>query len=219
MRSSKRAAFGAWLLWLAFVVGAPASGQQPPRQLRPVDEGTIDASFAAFRSALIAALKDSDRQFIERIIDRNISVSFGPDDGEAEFRKQWNLRDRSGPFWKTMLDTVSLGGQFVTRDQFCAPYVYTAFPPDLDASSHVVVLRENVPLRRAAALDSAEIATLDYSILRRVDAAPGSAWTRVMAGAQEGFVPSAMIRSPVEYRACFDRAATGWRLTAFISGD
>jgi hypothetical protein len=220
MRNSSRwLALAGCLLWLAVNAGAQVSRQEPLRQLRPVDEGTTDASFDAFRQTLIAALKRFDRPFIERIVDPDIKVSFGPDSGAAEFHREWKLSDRRDPFWKTMLDTVSLGGQFLSKDLFCAPYVFTAFPEDLDAFTHVAVLTEAEPLRRAPDLKSPVVLTLSHRIVRVADAVPRPGWTRVIAGTQEGFVRSDAVRSPIDYRACFNRTATGWKLTLFVAGD
>jgi SH3 domain-containing protein len=206
---------------LALQIGASAAGQTPtPRRLQPVDEAASDPSFLEFRHRLMAALEKRDRTFVESIAAPDIFVSFGPDSGIAEFRRQWNLADPGDPFWPTMQRTLALGGQF-RGPRFCAPYVYTAFPDDLDAFDYYAVTTTAAPVRSAPDASASVLETLSYSIVRVLRTRRvGIGWVVVQLNdGRTGYVTSGEVRSPVDYRACFAKVGGAWKLTVFVAGD
>jgi hypothetical protein len=208
-----------------------ASGAQSLQfpSLRPIDEAVSDASLVSFRRSLITALEKKDRQFVNQVVDPGIAVGFGPESGAAAFYAQWNLENPADPFWETLLRTLRLGGQFVdNRRLFCAPYVFTAFPSDLDAFDHYVVTEDNVALRSAADPRASIVRLLSYSIVKSTEFggrasewdSNGQEWTAIaVADDVKGYVPSAAVRSPLDYRACFERKGGVWKLTSFAEGD
>ena len=44
-------------------------------------------------------------------------------------------------------------------------------------------------------------------------------WVRVKADAGAGYVKQAEVRSPLDYRAVFQKTGEGWKLIAFVAGD
>lgn len=217
---------GPWLVVMSLAVqtGIASTAQTPQvRTLTPIDQASSDPSFAAFRRTFVAALVAKDRKIVEGAIDPEILVSFGPDSGARAFREKWNLENPADPFWETMLGTVSLGGQFLSSDQFCAPYVSTAFPEDLDAADHYVVIVRDARLRTTPQETAPVAAVLSYSIVRRAESAGQSAgapiWVPVLAGKTPGYLLAKDVRSPLDYRACFDRRGATWTLSAFVRGD
>ena len=230
---ARRLSAGAVAQWLMAMVWRSRRARlrrdrrQRLRSLAPVDQASVDPSFELFRREFIAALNARDRKFVEGIVDPEILVSFGPDSGARAFLDRWHLTNPADPFWQTMLATVSLGGEFVSPQQFCAPYVYTAFPDDLDAADHFVVIVREAPLRSAPDATAGIVRVLSYNIVKRAESGGGAPkagstppWVRVIAGnGPPGYVSSSDVRSPVDYRACFDRKGSGWKLTAFLQGE
>jgi hypothetical protein len=103
---------------------------------------------------------------------------------------------------------------------FVAPYVYALFPDELDASSHFVVVQPAAKLYERPDAMSPVVETLHRDIvehlegdLRLVD------WHNVRAASGlEGFVREADVRSPIDYRAIFQRRNGQWFITAFTLG-
>ena len=38
-------------------------------------------------------------------------------------------------------------------------------------------------------------------------------------GGKKGFVSAEFVRSPIDYRACFEKKNGKWKMTAFVAGD
>ena len=45
-------------------------------------------------------------------------------------------------------------------------------------------------------------------------------WLKVETlGGKKGFVNAKFVRSPIDYRAIFEKKSRSWKMTAFVSGD
>jgi hypothetical protein len=200
---------------------APApAGAEPVAgpKLAPVDQGSSDASFAAFREKLRAAVKARDAKAVAALVDPKIRTSFGDGGGVADFEK---TLARPGSF--EMLDQLlSLGGTFLGEGDsrsFWAPYVYSTWPEERDAFTHVAVIGENVPLRKTPDANAEVIATLSHDIVERPKYTE-EAWQQVKtADGRGGYVETKQIWSPVGYRAGFNKKNGEWKMTALVAGD
>lgn len=206
---------------------------QEERYLKPIDEGTQNISFSQFRSKLINAVKKKDKKYLYSVLDPNIKISFGGDAGIADFKKIWEIDKPNSEVWKELLLVLNNGGTFTQEngkrtEQFCAPYTFTSFPEDLDAFEYNVIFGNNVRLREKPNLSSDIIAKLSYNILKidfensiQIPAESGRfVWYKVETlGGLKGFVSADYVRSPISYRACFEKQKGVWKMTAFIAGD
>jgi hypothetical protein len=211
------------------VTALTSFGQE--RYLKPVDEGTMDPSFVAFRSKVIAAAERRDAKFIYSIIDPKIAVSFGGDDGIRNFKKWFKLEKRSDPFWTEFLTVLKNGGLWARGDNgkrtnlFYAPYTFNGFPEDLDAFEHGVVFGNNVALRKTASPDGELVGRLSYNIVKAdfensIKKGDDLTWVKVTTlGGMNGYVNADYYRSPIDYRAGFEKKRGLWKMVAFISGD
>lgn len=201
---------------LAAVLAAALLGAD---RLPPVDESASDPSFLAFKVRLLAALGRKDLPSLLRAVDPKIRVSFGAGDGIATFRKHWKLdRPAQSTVWTELASALRLGA---TRDEteFIAPYVFSRFPQTLDAYSHAAVIRRATILRKSPAATAPKVATLDYTILTLLGQ-PAKGWREVRtADGVTGWVQERDIRSPLDYRAFFEKRNGEWKLTAFTKGD
>lgn len=188
-------------------------------RLPPVDESAQDPSFLAFKTKLLAAIDRKDVKGLLAAIDPKIRVSFGGDGGIEGFRRFWKLdKPAESKVWSELGAVLRLGA---TRDEpeFIAPYVFTRFPPTLDAFANAAVIRPKVVLRKSPAATAPAVATLDYDIVQLVGQ-PRKGWVEVRTDAgQMGWVQQSEIRSPVNYRAFFEKKSGQWKITAFIAGD
>ncbi len=205
---------------------AAVSAQE--RYVKPSDEGARDKSFAAFRTRLTTAAKKRDAKYVLSVVDRNIKVGFGEKNGIEEFKRLWKLNDSKSKFWDEFLPVISNGGKFdqANRNLFFAPYVFSSFPDDVDAFNHSVVFGNNVSLRSQPAADSAVVAVLSYNIVELLDSVKEkndinkTAWYEVQTlGGKRGFVSAEYVRSPIDYRAGFEKIRGKWVVTLFVAGD
>lgn len=207
---------------------------QTERKVMPVDEGKSDASFSAFREKTLAAARRRDARYILSIVDANIRNTFGDSNGSAEFKKMWKLESAQSEFWDEFITVLEHGGAFFKRPGapknriFQAPYTFTEFPEDLDAIEHQCIFGNNVNLRSKPDPSAPVVATLSYNIVK-VDFENSVKdenkedkylWLKVETlGGKKGFVSAKYVRSPVDYRAVFEKRNGRWKLVVFVAGD
>lgn len=205
---------------LLTVFCTPAAAQVG--KLYPVDEAAKDPSFFTFRASLLRAIQKRDTVFLLNIVDPNIQNSFGGDGGIAEFKKMWRPERADSEVWTELLTALALGGRFENPQTFMAPYVFSNFPEQFDVFEHGAIIGEGVRVRKAANTNSQILATLSFDILK-VTAWPTnekSGWVAVeLANGEKGYVAPEFIRSPVAYRAIFQKQNGKWIMTAFVAGD
>ena len=217
-----------FLFILLFAIGVFAQ----ERFVRPVDEAAQDASFLAFRKKLIEATEKKDWQFVYSIVDRKSNTSFGNDTGFAAFKGRYDLRDKNSTFWKEFPTVIKNGGAFVGEGRnrmnlFNAPYTFSSWPDDLDSFENHVIFGENVNLRKEPAANSEIVARLSYNIVKiEPETLPKSGrseypgwWKVATLGGLKGFVKSEFVRSPIDYRAGFEKKRGVWKMIFFIAGD
>jgi hypothetical protein len=207
---------------LAFSAGLASAAQ-----LLPVDEGAKDASFVAFRDELKRIIARKDAKSLMRIVVPSIKNSFGGDDGAVNFKKMWKPTDAKSPVWPVLALVVAMGGRFENKKTFVAPYVYSDFPDDLDGFETIVVTAKNAVMREQPKADAPVVRTLGYDILTiakpsaklQHEAAPDD-WLEVSdADGKRGFVLQRELRSPIDFRAIFEKRKTSWRMTVLVVGD
>ena len=213
-------------LSLSILASAPHQLRAQVARLYPVDEAARDPSFLAFRSRLIQALQERDEMFLLGVLAPDIKSSFGGDAGVEDFKSFWELDQPDTAVWKTLLTVLSLGGSFQGDNYFIAPYTNSEFPSSLDAFEHGVILGEHVEARKEPGEDGAILAVLSSDIVRVSDWTPlidprdQREWIAVeLAGGIRAFVLREQLRSPIDYRAFFEKKNDKWLLTIFVAGD
>jgi hypothetical protein len=210
---------------LAVAVQAAARPAAPspcgaPRTVRllPVDQAATQPDFFTFRARLQAALARRDEAAVLAAADPGIRTSFGDDDGLAALRAK--LRDPQGTIWADLGAALALGGQFQSADSFVAPYVFAAWPGSLDSFECAAIVGDRVRVRASADPGSAVVGSVSYEIVQVLPVQRESATTAVrLANGRSGFIAPAFVRSPVDYRAIFQKTGGQWRLRAFVAGD
>lgn len=231
MRSPKNKSMKTLMLFgLLIALAGVASGQE--RYVRPVDQAAEDASFLAFRTKLIDAAERKDAAFILSILDPKINLSFGGHEGIADFKSMWRINSRNTKFWEEFLPVIRNGGTW-WKDKsagklFYAPYTFDSFPTDLDSFTHEAIFGSNVNLREGPSPDSRVIAQLSYNVVT-VETDPDTeagkiretrGWSKVKTlGGMSGWVKNDLVRSPIDYRAGFEKKRGVWKMVAFIAGD
>lgn len=195
-----------------------------PVKFLPVDEASKQADFLAFRQQLSAAVARHDVKAVLTIVEPSIQNGFGDDNGLANFKKIWKLNQantKNSPLWKELGTVLALGGKFTDRTTFNAPYISAAWPEQFDGFEYIAVVGKDVRLREKASTNSKVIATVSYVILPLAPEGQWKEqWTKVKApNGKPAYIASAYIRSPVGYRAFFEKKKGKWKMTSFLAGD
>lgn len=219
------------VLWLSRALAVPGIAPRPAHaqsKLLPVDEAARQGDFFAFRARLQAAIAARDSAAVLAAVHPGIKSSFGGDEGVEDFRRMWKLEDSASGLWQELGAALALGGRFYAEDQFVAPYVFSNWPERFDAFEHVAIVGSQVRVRAEPRLDASSLAVLSFDIVALArdgassahDAATAPGWTAIrLDDGRLGFVASTYVRSPVTFRAIFNREGARWRLTAFVAGD
>lgn len=189
-------------------------------KVRPLDEAARDPHFAAFRDSLLGIVARRDTTALLAIVAPEIKSSFGGGDGLAGFREHWRLDQPDSMLWAVLDDVLRHGGRFAGEESFWAPWTFLALPDTLDAFEHLIIRDSAVVVRESADPASAALGVLSYDIVRAGEYDPEAAWRAiVLADGRRGFVSAAQVRSPVDYRAGFERRAGRWWLVILVAGD
>lgn len=203
---------------LLFLHATLAAGQVG--KLLPVDEAARDPEFFAFRAQLQAAVARHDAEAVLAAVDPSIRTSFGTGGGIADLRKKWNLSGADSRLWDELGTVLAFGGAFREGGLFAAPYVFARWPDRFDSFEHVAVLGKNVRVRAAPGSQGRILTALSFDVVRLAAPATDSEWTRIkLRDGRTGYISSRYVRSPVDYRALFNKVDGRWRMTAFVAGD
>ena len=209
------------VVFAAVLAAAPAAAADV---FLPVDEAVAQPDFFLFRARLQAAIARRDVDALLREVDPQVVASFGGDEpGIAGFRTLWALdAPATSPLWAELATVLALGGGFDEEGAFEAPYVSSEWPDDRDPFEYVAIVGSDVRARAAEAADAEVVATLaGYEIVARAeDDGSVEAWTAIALPDQRvAYVDSRYARSPIDYRARFEKRDGHWRLTSFVAGD
>lgn len=198
------------------------------KQLMPVDEASKDASFAAFRTQLLAAVESKSESDLISMLDPNIRVSFGGSGGLSDFRKNWKPQDKNSQIWPKLEWVLKHGGSFRNEGankMFWAPYVYSNWPESgPDAFEYGAIVGSDVPVFEKPDASSPQFTSLDHHFVKVLDGGhlrektPAFVKIQTPSG-KTGYVRSSEIRSQLDYRAGFDKRSGKWKMTTFIAGD
>ena len=200
-------------------------------RILPEDESARDLELQAFEKQLEIAVDQRNADQLLSLVSNDISVSAKRVGGLNAFKKAWHPESRDSEIWSTMRQILKLGGGFLRSEsgvKYCAPYTFVNFPSNLDIYGHVIVVRDNVPLKALPSLKSATIKNLSYYVLRVQDWRSVAdqnndavRWLKVKTlGGDEGYVEKDAVRSPTDYSACFlHQETTGWKMVSLISSE
>ncbi len=215
------------VLVLGVALAFSANAADKVLRLNPMDEGPRDASFQKFRTEFKAIVARKDSKALMKIVMPNIQNSFGGDNGAANFKKMWKPQEAKSDVWPVLKLVLDMGGNFDSKTEFSAPYVYSAFPSDLDGFETIVVTAPDAVMRDKPKADAPVVRKLDHDILTIVtpakklqhESGPND-WLEVKdAAGKQGFVLQRDMRSPIDFRAGFKKIKGRWRMVDLVVGD
>jgi hypothetical protein len=198
-----------------------------------VDEAGQNQEFLQFRTELLKAIDRKDKKFLLNHIDPKISISFGGECCAKGFLERWELdkHPEKSKLWKTLGDTLKLGGKFSNPEKtiFTAPYLYDNFPKGFDEFEYSATTAKDVavhskPDSKSEIIDklSFEVVKQDYQENMPIEKVNGEEypWVEVVTyKGEKGYVFGKYVRSAVDFRAFFELKNNKWMMTVFISGD
>ena len=203
------------------LVSAPVPAEE--LKLTPVDEAAEDPSFLAFRDDLLAAIRLRDIEAVVAVASEDIKLSFGGSYGRETFR-EWLVENDMGlgiSYWTELERAVALGGVFEGPESFCTPYTFCLDIPGCDTCDPyetLIAVSDRAAVYAAPDRGSEVVASLSYSVVRALD--HGHPWQRIaLPGGGTGYVTAPEFRSPIDYRARFEKRGGRWLMTLFIAGD
>jgi hypothetical protein len=188
-------------------------------RLDRIDEASRRPDFVTFRQQLRSAIARRDVSAVLRVVDPQIKLGFGGDDGVDALKRK--LESAESDVWQELDDVLELGGTFQESNTFVAPYVFSRWPQSFDSFEHVAVIGSAVRIRARPALSAPVVATVSYAILKLgADGYSDEPWIGVrLPDGRAGFVDAKFARSPIDYRAAFKFEDGGWRMVFFAAGD
>jgi hypothetical protein len=188
-------------------------------RLDRIDEASRRPDFVTFRQQLRSAIARRDVSAVLRVVDPQIKLGFGGDDGVDALKRK--LENSESDVWKELEEVLELGGTFQESDTFVAPYVFSRWPESFDSFEHVAVIGSSVRIRARPALSAPVVATVSYAILKLgPDGYSDEPWIGVrLPDGRLGFVDANFARSPIDYRAAFKFEDGRWRMIFFAAGD
>lgn len=219
------------LLVFAFFNTSATAQPSKERYVKPIDEAKKDQSLYVFRERLIKAVRQRDTKYLISVMDPKIKLSFGGDGGIADFKRIWKPDSDETQLWNELADVLYNGGKYSRTGKtasFSAPFIFDGFPSDLDVFNYQVVMTKSLRLRARPDPESKLLGTLSYNVVK-VDfdkSIPDPkreneyTWYKIETlGGKSGFVNASSVRSPIDYRAIFEKVHGRWKMTAFIAGD
>ncbi|NNE84173.1 MAG: hypothetical protein HKN28_09405 [Alphaproteobacteria bacterium] len=194
-------------------------------KILPVDQASQDPKFLAVRDKLLAAVRRRDVEAVVAVAAEDIKLSFGGDYGRDQFRQRLATDDNGegGSYWAELEWALKLGGVFNGDHgrQFCTPYVSCTGSHqcgDCDPFETLVAVSDRAPVYATADSESAILTHLSYDVVTLVDY--GSPRQRIrLADGRIGYVAFPDFRSPIGYRAYFEKREGRWQMRIFIAGD
>ena len=186
--------------------------------LPPVDQCSSDRTFVQFRRDLLRTIEKRDAKALLAAVADDIRVSFGDDSGRDDFVRSWQLdKPQKSRVWEELGTALrlgctiegdgrtapSLGGQIGERDVF-----------------ETLVALPGASLRRAPSGASPRVTGLKWDLLTIDKPWDGGRWIAVrLDDGRRGFILRSETRSPVDYRAWFEKRDGRWLMAAFLAGD
>ncbi len=194
-------------------------------KILPVDEAAQVPEFLALRDRLLTAVRQRDLEAVVAVAAADIKLSFGGDYGRDQFRKRLLSDDNGegGSYWNELEWALKLGGVFNGEHgrQFCTPYVSCNGShqcTDCDPFEVLVAVSDRAPVYASADAGASVLDHLSYDVVKLLDY--GSSRQRVeLVDGRIGYVAFPDFRSPIGYRAYFEKRDGRWQMRIFIAGD
>ena len=205
---------------LIALAAAAAATVSEPVSLPPKDDCVADASFRRFRSDLLAAAARKDAGRVTAMVSKDIMIDFGGGAGRDAFARAWKLdRPAESGLWSELRLILGLGCT-LEGDVASAPSLMDQLPADRDSFMTVLVIKPGATLHEGPSEASPVIARANWSLLTLAESGGSEDWAAIALDAGGvGYIRRAHVRSPIDYRAVFQKRNGRWEMTVLVAGD
>jgi len=217
---------------ILFSVLASSGFAETQTRLLPSDEAHRDLSLVEFREKLLTAIEHKEPESLVTMIDQQVWIGHGSKRGMRAFLALWEPQSIDSELWETLGEILKMGGNFIRSNRgvkFCAPYIYSSFPDELDIYGHGAIISDDVPLKPKPNISARNLTSLSYDLVKVHDwrsvadsgGVPSRRWIKVTTlSGLEGYVDKKYVRSPTDYAACFlNRTGVGWKLISLLNNE
>lgn len=184
----------------------------------PVETCNRLAGAAAFRASLASAVRRRDANALVALASPQVKLDFGEGSGTAELRRR--LAGTEGrKLWRE-LDRILPLGCAAQQGNLAIPGIFARDFGDLDPFDIMMVTGARVPLLVAPGARARALRLLSWVAVKPLSGDDfEKPYRRVQFGRQTGYVESAKLRSPLDYRIVVGRTRGQWKIDAFLAGD
>jgi hypothetical protein len=192
--------------------------QQKGRYAPRDDCGRLPGA-AAFRRKLAAAVLKGDAEGVAALASPDVKLGFAGDDGRERFLAQ--LKDPKGELMGEIRRLLPFGCAVDAEGNLTAPWYFAQDLGDIDGYTAMIVTGEGVPLRTAADAKSRVKLRISWDLVElNAGLYPGKEFQAVETGVgTKGYMPTAKLRSLLDYRLLASREGGDWKITAILAGD
>lgn len=173
---------------------------------------------AQFRTALASAVRARDANALLRLASPQVKLDFGEGSGTAELRRR--LAGTEGrKLWRQLGLILPLGCA-AEQGNLAIPAIFAHDFGDSDPFDIMVVTGARIPLLAAPGARARPLRLLSWTAVKPLSGDDfEKPYRRVQFGRQIGYVETAKLRSPLDYRIVVGRARGRWQIEAFLAGD
>lgn len=198
----------------AQVAAAPVS----TGRFMPVETCNRLPGAAQFRAALGSAVRARDANALVRLASPEVKLDFGEGSGTAELRRR--LAGAEGRKLWRQLDLILPLGCAAEQGNLAIPGVFAHDFGSADPFDIMVVTGARVPLLVAPGARARALRLLSWIAVKPLSGDDfEKPYRRVQFGRQTGYVETARLRSPLDYRIVVGRSRGQWKIEAFLAGD
>jgi hypothetical protein len=202
-------------------IGQHRARHNPHFSFQLVDEAAQDSDFKAYRDRLLQSVRNRDA--------KSLADSMSPELRTKE--ASWLAPPFSNTIAYETQRALELGGSFTTtrgamfgRREFCAPYVYSAFPKSLPSAlegetNPWAIIGSHVPVREERQPDARVLTYLSWELVKAdgwYEGPKNLQWAKVdLLDGRSGYVQEGQIRPTDDYHVCFAKIDGRWQMTRF----
>ncbi len=191
--------------------------------LAPRDECVQREGFAAFHTALAAAVANKDAAALAALADPGVRLDFGGGGGRVTLLQRFGDPVTGPNLWRELAKIITWGCASPDAATATYPWFFAHLPELEDSYSERIVIGEGAALRNGPLENTPLVRKLDWEL---VTLFPGEARStnphaEVIARGDKavGYVRRGMLRPLNGFRLLAQRTAQGWRIMAFVTGD
>lgn len=186
----------------------------------PIETCDREPGARQFRAALARATEVRDSAALVLLAASDVKLDFGNGAGREELSRRL-AGEEGAKLWRE-LDRILPLGCALQDDNLVMPSIFAQDLGEIDPFEVMLVTGSNVALRSGPSAAAKRIGKLSWVFVEPLsgdDFEHPFRKVRVHGGGPTGFVATAYLRSPLDYRLVAGRKGREWQIDSFLAGD